>query len=1145
MGELLGTGGARVFVLSAGLLAASVSLPASAQSNGFDVNSHADTPDAHVGDGICDDGTGHCTLRAAVEEANATPGTNYLYLPADGAAPEDAFKLSYQAPGATSARLEIFTDMSIEGAGANKTTISGNLSTQVMEVRSFGVYVLDIVRHQVLQYPFGGQVGFSVAFSYPGNASALIAGPEGFPADESFILATDGGVLHYSKDGQLQGTLIPSTVNGQAVNPSDVVLGPFELGHDQVYASNSAGTGGVYRYNPADGSVTRFVQETKTATALTWVYIPNGSNLSELALLVLHADEKRIAKYSRTGAFVGNLVTNLPGTPLSMIERGGVLYVGLTDQDSIVKYDLTGAPLGTFVASGAGGLDYPLGFAFAPDGELFVCDEFTVRKFDGRNGQFGNVFATGGLANTGGLQFPRDVIFVEAHEIGGPSLAMKNLTLAHGRRLGELNAAGLGTTLGSYVRLEEATVEDNISQGLGSGICNYGLMYVNRVRIANNQTTQGASGGATGAAGGMLNAGVLYMSDSLVDHNFAGHGGGLACTNTGATAQVSNTAFIANTATGGGAAVRASVNGYIALNFCTITDNLVPAPGHVSADPTPYGAGIFAESGGKIDIGNSIVAGNTDLRGTNAPHYAPDCFGEAGSLHSFTDNLIGVVNADCPIIDYVTGQPPTDLLTGDAALGPFGDNGGPTNSRQPLDGSRAIDGDLNVSPYELFQCPAGDQRYFIRPGGSRCDIGSVEVLQNVQFDMDHDGIDDMLDLDPQAYSFSFSDASSGGNTSGEVITEGEQTVAVEVAMNGVTLSTAPGGGAEPAQFSVCSDHVLVELGAGETRTVTCVTANAGPDQTLQCTAAGKATVTLTGSGTSFSGSPVTYGWASPGVTIQQAAQAVASGSFSLGTHIVTLTVSRGSDVATDTAVIKVVDTAPPVLTVPPDVTAASCTAVSIGQATAVDGCGSGSVTVTNDAPASYRAGLRIVTWRATDQAGNQTTRTQRVVVGLGDNQACCPVGSHVIVGTASNDTLTGTSGNDCILGKGAQDTIRGLGGDDIISGGDGDDVLEGGDGNDLLEGGTGQDILRGQLGNDSLIGLAGDDQCYGGDGDDVLFGGDSQDRLFGENGNDTLYGEAGSDRLEGGPGNDTLDGGSSTDTCVAGGGTDTLLACEL
>ncbi len=47
----------------------------------FTVNSTADDPDGNVGDGICDtigDGTGPCTLRAAIEEANANPGADTI-----------------------------------------------------------------------------------------------------------------------------------------------------------------------------------------------------------------------------------------------------------------------------------------------------------------------------------------------------------------------------------------------------------------------------------------------------------------------------------------------------------------------------------------------------------------------------------------------------------------------------------------------------------------------------------------------------------------------------------------------------------------------------------------------------------------------------------------------------------------------------------------------------------------------------------------------------------------------------------------------------------------------------------------------------------------------------------------------------------
>ncbi len=42
------------------------------------VGSTLDTPDAVPGDGVCDDGAGHCTLRGAIQEANALAGTDTI-----------------------------------------------------------------------------------------------------------------------------------------------------------------------------------------------------------------------------------------------------------------------------------------------------------------------------------------------------------------------------------------------------------------------------------------------------------------------------------------------------------------------------------------------------------------------------------------------------------------------------------------------------------------------------------------------------------------------------------------------------------------------------------------------------------------------------------------------------------------------------------------------------------------------------------------------------------------------------------------------------------------------------------------------------------------------------------------------------------
>src|SRR5436190_23146065 len=52
-------------------------IPASA-AGPFIVNSSGDTADVNAGDGFCDDGTTACTLRAAIQEANAFAGQDTI-----------------------------------------------------------------------------------------------------------------------------------------------------------------------------------------------------------------------------------------------------------------------------------------------------------------------------------------------------------------------------------------------------------------------------------------------------------------------------------------------------------------------------------------------------------------------------------------------------------------------------------------------------------------------------------------------------------------------------------------------------------------------------------------------------------------------------------------------------------------------------------------------------------------------------------------------------------------------------------------------------------------------------------------------------------------------------------------------------------
>lgn len=57
-----------------------------AQAAAFTVNSLSDGSDSNLADGICDDGTGNCTLRAAIEQAQNDPGTDTITITATGVA---------------------------------------------------------------------------------------------------------------------------------------------------------------------------------------------------------------------------------------------------------------------------------------------------------------------------------------------------------------------------------------------------------------------------------------------------------------------------------------------------------------------------------------------------------------------------------------------------------------------------------------------------------------------------------------------------------------------------------------------------------------------------------------------------------------------------------------------------------------------------------------------------------------------------------------------------------------------------------------------------------------------------------------------------------------------------------------------------
>jgi len=309
--------------------------------------------------------------------------------------------------------------------------------------------------------------------------------------------------------------------------------------------------------------------------------------------------------------------------------------------------------------------------------------------------------------------------------------------------------------------------------------------------------------------------------------------------------------------------------------------------------------------------------------------------------------------------------------------------------------------------------------------------------------------------------------------------------------------------------------------------------------------------------------PVTLGTATATDDVDGALTPTAdqSGPFAVGTHTITwCATDTAGNIGSATQSVTIQDTTVPLLTVPADVTvtATAPATVNIGNATAANIF---SVTITNDAPATYPNGSTTVTWTATDANGNSATGTQSVTVNT-------PPPGNTINGTSGNDFLEGTAGSDTINGEGGNDELLGREGDDTLNGGSGNDWLDGGSGADVMTGGTGNDTFvvddtgdqvneQAGEGNDevrssvsyvlsaavehlSLQGTA-DVDGTGNDLGNTMLGNGGANTLTGLDGGDSLSGDAGNDTRDGGAGNDWLDGGSGADIMTGGTGDDTFI----
>lgn len=92
-------------------------------SDGITVDSTVDAVDSSVGDGICSDSAGGCTLRAAVQEANATTGPQTIFL---GAGTHQLTLPGGGEDAALTGDLDVTDSVTVIGVGVDSSVIDAN-----------------------------------------------------------------------------------------------------------------------------------------------------------------------------------------------------------------------------------------------------------------------------------------------------------------------------------------------------------------------------------------------------------------------------------------------------------------------------------------------------------------------------------------------------------------------------------------------------------------------------------------------------------------------------------------------------------------------------------------------------------------------------------------------------------------------------------------------------------------------------------------------------------------------------------------------------------------------------------------------------------------------------------------------------------
>ena len=389
----------------------------------------------------------------------------------------------------------------------------------------------------------------------------------------------------------------------------------------------------------------------------------------------------------------------------------GSLREAITNANANAEADVINLPAGTYtLSSGELEITSEVAITGAGAGTTFIDGNGDSRVFH-LTSNTANLTLTDLTVQGGDTTGSGGGIFV--HDVSAQLTATRVVVT------GNIAGDGAGIYNHGTITLTDVEVSNNGDAGAGGtfeggGIYNRNEATLNGVTLSgnrselgggihNNQTSTGLSltnvtvsgNTASSVGGGLHNQADATIVNSTFSLNDANDGGGIA--NIEDTLSMTNVTVSGNTANlVGGGLINFNLAQATIVN-CTFTLN-----------DANNGGGI-SNSGGTVNIQNTIVAGNTGANPDVESLFTSlgfNLIGNKDGSNGFTDGVLG---------DQVgtTGSPINPLL------GALQDNGGFTHTHVLLATSPAID------PVGLSNAPTTDQRGFLRGDGSP-DIGAYE-----------------------------------------------------------------------------------------------------------------------------------------------------------------------------------------------------------------------------------------------------------------------------------------------------------------------------------------------------------------------------------------------------------------------------------